>query len=286
VRETVEKHYKLKNFISQIVIMIILIAYSCIVIFPMLWTVYTSFKTNTEFYENPFSLPKQLSAENYVKAIIKARIGDYFINSVVITAVSIVFILILSMATAYVVARFKTIYTNFLKNLYLGGLLVPTMFVLVPEFLLLNRMHILDTRVGLVIVYVAFSLSFTIFVLTAFFRGISKDYEESALIDGCSYYGILIKIIAPMARPAIITVTIFNFLGLWNEYNFALIVVSSESKRTIPVGLAYLMEVQRYSTDWGALFAGLVIVMIPTIIVYALLQNKITSGLNVGGLKG
>jgi len=252
----------------------------------MLWIVYTSFKTSSEFYDNPFSLPKRLNVENYVNAVMKARIGDYFINSVIITVVSIIFIVMLSMATAYVVARFKTAYTGFLSSLYLGGLLVPSMFVLVPEFLLLNKLRILDTRVGLVIVYVAFSLSFTIFVLAAFFRGISKEYEESALIDGCSYYGILLKIIAPMSRPAIVTVIIFNFLGLWNEYNFALVIVSSETKRTIPVGLAYLMEVQRYSTDWGALFAGLVIVMIPTIVVYALLQKQITSGLNVGGLKG
>lgn len=279
------KDNKLKDIFLNTVLRIILISYSAIVLVPFLWSIYTSFKTTREFYENPWFLPKQLYFNNYVNAFLKAKMGDYFLNSFLITALTLMLGTMLSVASAYAITRFKNTFTKLLKYLYLAAFLIPGMFGLIPLFLLMNKIRLLDNRMGLVLVYVTGTLAFTIYVLAGFFSSISKEYEESAFIDGCSYYGILIKIIMPMAKPAIVTVTIFNFIGVWNEYINALTFITTDSKRTLPVGLANLMEVQRYATDWGALFAGLVVVMLPTAIFYGLLQRKITSGLNVGGLK-
>jgi len=165
-------------------------------------------------------------------------------------------------------------------------LFFPVTFKIVPLFMLLNDIHLLDSLFGLIIVYAASSIPFSVFLLGGFLASIPKDYEEAAMMDGCGRFGILFRIIAPMATSGLVTVLIFNFMSYWNEYIMALSFITTESKRTITLGISYLMEVERYSTDWGALFAGLVIVMIPTMLLYAVLQKKITSGLNMGGLKG
>ena len=272
--------------ISDGIVRVILYLYSIIVLFPMIWTVYTSFKSSDEFYDNPWTLPKQVNFNNYVSAFQKANMGTYFINSIIITALSLIFIIVISLLAAYAIARFDSKITRFFNNLFMGGLFVPSTLILIPLFLLMNQIYLLDKYGGLITIYVAFSLSFSIYVMVGFLKSIPKDYEEAAYLDGCSYFGALKRVMVPMAKPAIVTVAIFNFISLWNEYIFALVIISTDSKKTLPVGLANLSQVQKYSTDWGTLFAGLVIVMIPTVIFYALLQKKLIAGLNVGGLKG
>lgn len=271
---------------SDTIVRIVLYLYAVIVLFPMIWTVYTSFKSSTEFYDNPWSLPKQWNFTNYISAFKKANMGTYFFNSIIITTLSLLLIIVVSLLAAYAIARFDTKVTGFLNNLFMGGLFVPSTLILIPLFLLLNQFRLLDQYGGLIVVYVAFSLSFSIYVMVGFLKSIPKDYEEAAYLDGCSYFGALIRVMVPMAKPAVVTVAIFNFISLWNEYIFALVIISSDFKKTLPVGLANLSQVQKYSTDWGTLFAGLVIVMVPTVVFYALLQKKLIAGLNVGGLKG
>ncbi|NMO97861.1 carbohydrate ABC transporter permease [Paenibacillus lemnae] len=265
---------------------LILLGYGVLVVYPLTWTLISSFKTTEEFYASPFALPQSLNFDNYVQAFERAQIGDYFINSIFVTVLSLAVCNILGFAAAYVITRYRFTFLQVLKRFYIGALFFPVAFSIVPLFMLLNRIHLLDSLVGLSLVYAVSAIPFTIYLLTGFLASIPKDYEESAKIDGCSLFGILFRIIAPMAKPGIITITIFNVMNFWNEYIYALSFITTESKRTLTLGLAYLMEVQRYATDWGALFAGLVVVMVPTLIVYALLQNRITAGLNMGGLKG
>lgn len=286
--KNIEKHKKKSagDRISDGIVRFILYLYSIIVLFPMIWTVYTSFKSSSEFYDNPWALPKQINFNNYASAFKKANMGTYFVNSIIITVLSLALIIVISLLAAYAIARFDSKVTRLFNNLFMGGLFVPSTLILIPLFLLLNQMHLLDKYIGLTTVYVAFSLSFSIYVMVGFLKSIPKDYEEAAYLDGCSYFGALSRVMVPMAKPAVVTVAIFNFISLWNEYIFALVIISSDSKKTLPVGLANLSQVQKYSTDWGTLFAGLVIVMIPTILFYALLQKKLIAGLNVGGLKG
>jgi ABC-type glycerol-3-phosphate transport system permease component len=164
--------------------------------------------------------------------------------------------------------------------------MVPTQLALVPLFFLVNAIHLLDTYTGLILVYIAFSLPFTIFVLTGFFRTLPHELAEAALIDGCTHPQAFWRVMLPIAKPGLVTAAIFNFLGIWNEYLFALVLISSERLRTLPLGLANLLMVTHYESNWGALFAGLVMVMIPTLVVYALLQGQLTKGITAGALKG
>ncbi|QNK57955.1 carbohydrate ABC transporter permease [Paenibacillus sp. PAMC21692] len=280
------KERKQMRKITSILTRIPLVLYSVVVLYPLVWTVFSSFKTTTEFYASPFSFPTVFDFTNYVKAFTEASIGSYMWNSVAVSVFAILLCNGFAFTAAYVLVRYTFPFSGLLKRIFMSAMFIPIAFSIIPLFMMLNQIHLLDNRFGLVLVYAASAIPFTVYLMTGFLASISREYEEAARMDGCNNFGVLFRIIAPMARSGLITVTIFNFMTFWNEYIMALSFISSESKRTLTLGIAFLMEVQRYATDWGALFAGLVIVMIPTLVLYALLQRKITSGLNMGGLKG
>jgi ABC-type glycerol-3-phosphate transport system permease component len=184
---------------------------------------------------------------------------------------------------------------------FLSGMMIPAQLVLVPLFFQFSsiskwgtrllaplglelRLH--DSLSGLILIYIALSLPFTILVLTGFFKSLPGELREAGIIDGCSEYGVFVRIMMPLARPGLVTAAIFNFIGLWNEYLFALVFVSSPGKKTLPLGLASVSMQSQYKTDFGLLFAGLVIVIVPTLLVYGVLQRQITKGITVGALKG
>jgi ABC-type glycerol-3-phosphate transport system permease component len=252
----------------------------------MLWLLYTSFKSTDEVYKDTWSLPHKLHVENYKKAWVKANIGRYFFNSVFVTVVSITLILIVSAMAAYVLARFTFKWNRFIFYTFLSGLMLPAQLVIVPLFFLLKDLRMLDSYAGLILVYVAFSLPFSIFVLTGFFKTLPSELRDAAVIDGCSENGTFWRVMLPLAKPGLITIAIFNFLSIWNEYFFALVFISNPKLRTLPLGLANLTMVMRYQADLGALFASLVIVMIPTLLVYIVLQDRLTKGITMGALKG
>ena len=231
---------------------------------------------------------EQLSGkvENYVNAFQKANMGDYLLNSVMITVGSMALLFIFGIPEAYALSRFRFVGSRLLNLAVLAGLFINTSYIVVPLFLQLKDMHALDNRAMLCVVYAAETLPFSIYLLSGFMKSISREYEEAARIDGCGYFSTMLRIVLPMCKPGIITVAMFNFMSYWNEYTLALTLLSTPEKRTLSVGLKNLMEMQRYATDWGAMFAGLVIVMLPTMIFYALVQNKLTSGITIGGIKG
>lgn len=276
----------LYNKIVGAIFRIVLLVNTVMVIYPLLWTILTSFKTNTEIMDNPWLLPKGLNLENYIEAFTKANIGSYSINSILVTLGSIALLVVMAVSSSYALARYKFPFRNLIKNIYMGGIFIQITFIIIPLFLLMTRLHMNDSRFWLSLVYGVSQLPFSVYLLISFMKGIPRDYENSAMIDGCGYTGAFIKIIVPLVKPGIITVVIFSFFAFWNEFPLALTLISSDSKKTLPIGLANLMEVQRYATDWGALFAGLVIVLVPTILVYMLTQDKLTKGMQLGGLKG
>ena len=267
-------------------IRLVFLLYSIVVIYPVLWTILSSFKTNQEFYKDAWALPKSINFENYISAWYTARIGTYFINSIIVVAVSITITLILCATTAYVLARFKFFGNNFLKTLYMSGLYVPTILGIVPIFLLLINMGLLDTWTGLILVYTVFSLPFSVFVLIGFFKTIPYELSDAARIDGCSEYGTFWKIMFPISKTGLITVSIFNYIWVWNDYLFAMTFITNDNKRTLPVGLVRLTETLQFKTEWGALFAGLVIIMAPSIVIYSIFQSQLTKGLTAGSVKG
>jgi N-acetylglucosamine transport system permease protein len=268
------------------VIYLILLGYAAVVILPMVWLLYTSLKSNREIFASAWGLPATPHWENFAYAWVRAGIGRYFLNSVFVTVASVALILLVSAMAAYALTRFSFRGNRFIFYAFLAGLMIPTQLALVPLFFLINGMRLLDTYAGLILVYVAFSLPFTVFVLSAFFRTLPQELAEAALIDGCTHGQAFWRVMLPLAKPGLVTAAIFNFLGIWNEYLFALVFISSERLRTLPLGLANLLIVSHYESDWGALFAGLVMVMVPTLLVYGLLQGQLTKGITVGALKG
>ncbi|MGL5411615.1 carbohydrate ABC transporter permease [Cetobacterium sp.] len=279
--------------------------YFCLTIFalsiliPIGWAIMSAFKHKSEFYGNPWALPEGLYFENFVKAFTEAHMGEYFLNSLIITGLSLVILLIVAVPAAYVLARFEFKSNKFLNGLFSLGLFINVNYIVVPIFLLVldgekvvreifsiaaNISVFLDSRIVVSIIYASTALPFTIYLLTTYLKSISKAYEEAAYMDGASYLKTLIHVIIPMAKPSIITVILFNFLAFWNEYIIALTLLPNGSK-TLPLGLVNLMQVQKTATDYGAMYAGLVIVMVPTIILYMLVQKKLTEGMSVGGIK-
>lgn len=171
-------------------------------------------------------------------------------------------------------------------NIYMAAIFIQATFIMIPLFLQMNALHLLNNRVALAVLYATMQFPFAIFVLSGFLRSIPRDYEEAAMIDGCGPFRILIKVIMPMAKPGIVTVCMISAMAAWNEYPVALVMLTDPEKQTLPVGLANLYEVQRYATDWGALFAALILALIPTIIIFLIGQKQLIQGMNVGGLKG
>lgn len=274
------------SIVSVSTIRVILIVFLFMVLVPLLWTIMQSFKTSQEFFANPWALPDVFNINNYTNAWNKANMSGYFLNSVYVTIISTIFLMILSVPISYCLARFKFRGCELIMLAMTLGLFIQPTYILVPLFLLVNKLGLLNNLTALSLIYAVIQLPFAIFILTGFIKGVSREYEEAAEIDGCTRLQTIRHVVLPMIKPGVLTVLIFNFMGFWNEYAMAFTLLHDDAKKTLPVGLQNLMEIQRYSTDWGALFAGMVIVIIPTVIVYALLNKKLTESVNVGGLKG
>ena len=268
------------------VVRIFMILVTVIMIYPLLWNVYSSFKTNNEFLTNAFSLPKSLAWDNYARAIEKSNLLSNVGNSVLIVLITLCVIMVCAVPCAYCLVRYKFFGSRLMLNIYMAAIFIQATFVMIPLFLQMNALHLLNNRVALAVLYATMQFPFAIFVLSGFLRSIPRDYEEAAMIDGCGPFRILVQVIMPMAKPGIVTVCMISAMSAWNEYPVALVMLTDPKKQTLPVGLANLYEVQRYATDWGALFAALVLALIPTILIFLIGQKQLIQGMNVGGLKG
>lgn len=261
------------------------------VAFPIVWVGYTSLKPDKDVFAHPFRPPawSEIHWSNYANAWTKAHFGDYFLNSVVLTVTTVVGVTFLSSMAAYALARFAFPGAKALHLYFLAGLMIPLQLAIVPLFFQLKGMHLLGTRTGLLLCYLAFGMPFAVFILTAFFRSLPASLHEAALIDGAGEFGAFFRVMLPLARPGMLTVAIFTFLGTWNEYFMAFMFLSgegSEQMRTLPLGLANVTIVSQYRSDWGMAFAGLVLMMAPTLLTYVLLQRYITRGITAGAVKG
>lgn len=272
-------------------IYVILIGYSIIVVYPMFWLLTTSLKTDREIFLKPFRLPRldELQWQNFSNAWTKSHFGDYFFNSVLITASTVVLVVLLSAMAAYALSRFSFKGARPLFFYFIAGLMIPLQLSIVPLFFQMKSFHLLNSRLGLLLVYVAFGVPFAIFILVGFFKSLPASLHESAVLDGASEFRAFWSVMLPLARPGLITIGIFSFLGTWNEFFIASMFLSgkgSERLRTLPLGLADVTIVSQYRSDWGMAFAGLAMIMLPILVVFILLQRHITKGITVGALKG
>ena len=243
----------------------------------------------------------QAVVNNYQAAWTRSHFGDFFVNSLIVTGASLAGILLVSAMASYVLARFAFRGNRALFVYFISGMMVPAQLILVPLFFQVSAIshagstllrplgysfQLHDTLTGLVVLYVALSLPFTILVLTGFFKSLPGELHEAGIMDGCSEYGVFRLIMLPLAKPGLVTAAIFNFLGIWNEYLFALVFLNNPLKKTLPLGLASVSMRAQYKTDYGLMFSGLVIVLVPTLAVYLMLQRQLTRGITVGALKG
>jgi len=277
--------------LSKPVICLMLLAYALVVVYPMFWLVYTSVKSDQDIFLYPFRMPSigALHWENFSRAWIDGHFKEYFFNSVLLTSTTVVATVFLSAMTAYALARFIFPGARSIYFYFLAGLMIPLQLAIVPLFFQMKSLSMLDSLWGLFFVYLAFGFPFSIFVLTGFFRSLPGSMHESALLDGANELGAFWHVMLPLARPGLVTVGIFLFLGNWNEFFVAFICLSgsgSEHLRTLPLGLANITIVSQYRSDWGVAFAGLVLMMLPTLLAYVFLQKQLTKGITAGAVKG
>ncbi|WP_327034813.1 carbohydrate ABC transporter permease [Micromonospora ureilytica] len=263
-----------------------LAVWAVIVIVPILWTFLAAFKNTSEIFSSPWTLPAELRWENFGRAWTKAHVGRYFLNSVIVVSCSTFLTMLLGSMAAYVLARYKFWGNRAVYFLFVSGLAFPVFLALVPLFFVVKNLGLLDTHTGVVLVYTAYSLPFTVFFLAAFFKTLPSSVAEAGMIDGCGHSRLFFQVMMPMAKPGLISVAIFNIIGQWAQYQLPLVLLSNaKDKWVLTQGIADISVNAGYEADWSGLFAALTIAILPMIIVYAVFQRQIQAGLTSGAVK-
>jgi N-acetylglucosamine transport system permease protein len=263
-----------------------LLIWALLTTLPLVWMVISSFKSDSEILTDPWGLPGALRFENWVRAWTEAQIGRYFLNSAIVVTGSLILTMVLGATAAYVFARYDFPFRRLFYYLFVGGMMFPVFLALVPLYGVVKNLGLLQTWTGLILVYAAYSLPFTVFFLTAFFGTLPTSVAEAALIDGCGPFRLFFRVMLPMARPGLISVAIFNFLNQWNQFILPQVLMQGdESKWVLAQGLSALAVSQGYQGDFSGLFAGLTLAMLPVLAVYVVFQRQIQSGLTAGQLK-
>ncbi|HEU4330278.1 MAG TPA: carbohydrate ABC transporter permease [Lapillicoccus sp.] len=261
---------------------VVLVLWSIVVLLPLLWAFVSSFKTTNEILGSPFTLPSSLNFANYSSAWDTAGIGTSFFNTVVVVGCSLVLVMILGAMCAYVLARFQFWGNRGIYYLMLAGLTFPVFLAIVPLFFILRSLNLLNTLQGLITVYVAFALPFTVFFLFAFFKALPEEIYEAAQLDGAGEWRTFFQVMLPMARPGMASVAIFNFLGLWNQFLLPVALNTDPAKYVLSQGMASFASQAGYSVDYGALFAAVVITVLPVLIVYIIFQRQLQGSVSQG----
>ncbi|MDO5425713.1 MAG: carbohydrate ABC transporter permease [Eubacteriales bacterium] len=256
------------------------------VLYPILWMVLSSLKAPLEFTENPmYALPEGFYWENYVRAWTVGRMNVFYKNSVITTFVSLIFTLLFSSTISFAIVKMRWKGSKFCMLLFSFGIVVPVQMLLIPLFTIYNGIGIINTRLCLIVTYTGFSMSMAIYLLTGYMRAIPNDIMEAAIIDGCSIYKVFSRIVLPMSKNAVATVLVVSFFTKWNDLIFSMTFISSSKLKTIQTGLLYFQD-EFGNKDWGPIFAAITIAILPTILVYVVLNKKVIQGMTEGAVKG
>ncbi|MEV4367147.1 carbohydrate ABC transporter permease [Nonomuraea sp. NPDC049637] len=270
----------------KISIQAVLGLWALLIIAPLLWTLLASFKSNAEIFGDALQLPGELRWDNWARAWERANIGRYLFNTVIVVFFGVAGTMLLSSMAAYVLARYRFPGNRLVYFLFVSGMAFPVFLALVPLFFVVDGLGLLNSHVGLVLVYIAYSLPFTVFFLTSFFRALPDAVAEAAMIDGASHTRTFFQVMLPMARPALVSLTIFNVLGQWNQYLIPLVLLPGDkSLWVITQGVADISTIAGYEADWPGLFAALSMTVLPVVLIYIVFQRHIQSGLTSGALK-
>lgn len=268
-----------------------------LILVPVAWVFMASLKETAEHYGSPWALPTHIHWQNFVEAWTTSRMGDYMGYSVLVTGLGLLILLVVALPASYCLARFNFVGKKLLNTCFMAGLFVNVNYIVVPIYLMLNdgdvwlrkmlgNGFLLNNHFVVAVIYAATALPFTIYLLSSYFQTVPHDFEEAAYIDGAGYTRTMVGIIFPMAKPSIITVILFNFLSFWNEYIIIKTLITDNTMWTLPAGLLNLMQAQQSAANYGPMYAGLVLVMVPVLVLYICVQNNLTKGMTVGGLKG
>ena len=278
-------------------IYVVLCILAVLILIPVLWVFMASVKETVEHYGNPWALPTHIHWQNFTEAWERADMGSYMGHSVIVTGLALAILLVVALPASYCLARFKFVSQKFLNTCFMAGLFINVNYIVVPIYLMLadgdkwlkgvlGSGFLLNNHIVVAVVYAATALPFTIYLLSSYFATLPHDFEEAAYIDGAGYWRTMLEIIFPMAKPSIITVILFNFLSFWNEYIIVKTLVTDKELWTLPAGLLNLMQAQQSAAEYGPMYAGLVLVMLPVLILYICVQKNLTKGMTGGGLKG
>ena len=273
-----------KRSTGQYICFVIFVIVALINIYPLVFSIFCSFKGNLEIFSSFTSLPKRLRFENYVTAWKVGNIGRYFLNTIILSVGTLVIAGLFGAMASYVLAKFRFRGKSKIYLLFISGMMIPIQAVLIPLSYIFGKLGIMDNYPVLILLYAAFCFPMTILILTGFMNGIPTELEEAMVIDGASIFQVFFKMILPLSVPGIVSVSIFNFIQVWNNLLFPLIFISDKNKGTISMGLlAFFGE---YSTDYSSSMAGICLTTIPVIIAYVFFQEKIENGLMSGAIKG
>lgn len=263
---------------------LVLLLFTFIFLYPIVWLLINAFKTNEELFLSPWTLPTQISFENFARAIKDGNLIRNFVNSSIIAVAVVVLSTLFSAMAAYGLTRLKWKLSGLVLSIFMLGMMIPTYSTIIPLFSIFNKLKINNTYLAVIIPHLVFSFPISILILTGFFRTIPHELEEAALLDGCSIPRAFFQIIWPTATPSLVTVSVITFITAWNDLLFPTIFLSDKDMMTLPVGLAAFQG--RYSTDYVGMIAAVVITIIPSIIIYSILHDKIIDGMTAGALKG
>lgn len=261
----------------------VLMIWSVLVIVPFVWALLGSVKTSREIFGDPWKLPEEWRWDNFAEAWTDGHVGDFLLNSIIVVSGGVVLTMLLGSMVAYVLARYEFRGNRVIYYLFAAGMMFPVFLAIVPLFYVVQGLGMLSTYHGLILVYVAYSLPFTVFFMYAFFRTLPTEVAEAAVMDGCSHSQIFFRVMLPMAKPGLLSITVFNVLGQWNQ--FVLPAFLSAEKPVLAQGIATLLAQQRYEGNWGTMFAALAVAMVPVVIVYVIFYRQIQAGLTGGTLK-
>lgn len=273
-----------KKILVRILIFFFLAVTLLVTLGPFLWVLFASFQTNKEILDFTLGFPSGVQIKNYTTAFQLAPIVRYYFNSIFITFFGVTINLIAMGMAAYVLSRFQFRGQNLIRLLFSMGLLIPGAALLLPLYTSVSAVGLYDSMWGLIIVYVGFGIPQSLFIISSYYKTIPKEMEESAYLDGAGFVRTYITIIMPLARPSFATAGVMQFLLCWNEFQFALTLTTGDRSRTLPIALYYFKS--SFASDYGAMFAAIVLVSLPSIIVYIILQKYVVTGMVAGAVKG
>jgi raffinose/stachyose/melibiose transport system permease protein len=273
-----------RKAVSTAALYLFLSFFAVVYLFPMYFTVVSSLKADFDIFFRPFSLPSKLLFGNYGRAWVMSRVSLYFKNSVILTASTCGLSLVVASMASYILARFQVRWRAVLFLFFLAGMMVPFQSTIIPLAYVIARLGIHDSVLVVVLMMSAFGLPTNILIVRGFMRSIPRELEESAVIDGCNVVSVFLRIVMPMSVPALVTITIMNFLGAWNNYTMPLVFISRNSLQPLATGL--LSFFGERSSDYGGVMAAIIISFLPPFLLFVLAQEKIEKGMTAGALKG